>query len=242
MDDGSGYIYMEFHSRKRGGSSFSTAYQNVKNENNNYYPYMDEQVMRVLVVILVFAFVVAIITILLGVFLFNPLIVGCNRFYMENRIAPSRVEALSYVFKTGCYWNVVKTMFLMDLFVFLWSLLLIIPGIIKSYEYFMVPYILSENPAMDYKRAFEISKKTMRGQKGEAFILDLSFFGWELLSVFTCGILAIFWVSPYLKSTHAELYAVLRDHSFYNQYAFSNELPGFGMQQTPYTTNNGSVF
>lgn len=225
-----------------GGASFSTTYGKIKDQSSSHHLYLDERIMGMLIIVIVVGVIISIVTVALKVFLFNPLIVGCNRFYMENRIMPSRIEALSYVFKTGCYWNVVKTMFMMDLFVFLWTLLFVVPGIIKGYEYFMIPYILSENPAMDYKRAFEISKKTMKGQKGEAFILDLSFIGWNFLGVCTCGILSVFWVSPYIKSTHAELYAVLRDHSFYNQYAFSNELPGYGMRPTPYTMNNSSVF
>ena len=61
--------------------------------------------------------------------------------------------------------NIVEIMFLKSLYTFLWTLLLIVPGIIKSYEYRMVPYILSENPAIDSKRAFELSKRMMDGQK-----------------------------------------------------------------------------
>ena len=73
-------------------------------------------------------------------------------------------------------------MFLRDLFTALWSLLLVVPGIVKHYEYLMVPYIIAENPAMDYKEAFQISKQMMDGEKMEAFIMDLSFLGWYLLT------------------------------------------------------------
>ena len=77
----------------------------------------------------------------------------------------------------------------MNLFIALWTLLLIVPGIIKSYEYRMVPYILAENPGMNRKEAFAISKRMMTGKKWATFVLDLSFFGWIFLSIFTCGIL-----------------------------------------------------
>ena len=73
-------------------------------------------------------------------------------------------------------------MFLKGLFQGLWSLLFVIPGIIKSYEYRMIPYILSENPNISRKRAFEISKQMMKGNKWDTFVLDLSFIGWQILS------------------------------------------------------------
>ena len=78
--------------------------------------------------------------------------------------------------------NVVLVMFLKNLFTSLWTLLFVIPGIVKHYEYLMIPYILAENPGMDRKEAFQISKRMMDGQKMETFILDLSFIGWILLS------------------------------------------------------------
>ena len=87
------------------------------------------------------------------------------------------------------------------------SLLLVVPGIIKSYEYRMVPYILAENPGMDSKQVFEISKRMMNGQKMETFILDLSFIGWALVAGITCGIAGVFYVAPYVNATNTELYA-----------------------------------
>ncbi len=95
--------------------------------------------------------------------------------------------------------NVVLVMFLKNLFTSLWTLLFVIPGIVKHYEYLMIPYILAENPGMDRKEAFQISKRMMDGQKMETFILDLSFIGWILLSAITCGIVGIFYVNPYRR-------------------------------------------
>ena len=107
-------------------------------------------------------------------------------------------------------------MFLKALYVFLWSLLLVIPGIIKGYEYRMIPYILAENPGIDTKEAFAMSKQMMDGNKWNAFVLDLSFLGWIILSVFTCGILAVFYVNPYIYMTDAELYVALKEITFGN--------------------------
>ena len=165
-----------------------------------------------------------------NIFIGYPVLVGMNRFFMENRISGSKIERLFYVFKSGNYLNVVKTMFLMNLKIFLWSLLFIIPGIIKSYEYYMVPYILSENPGISSKRAFEISKEMTDGEKFDIFWLGLSFFGWILLGTLACGIGVLF-VEPYLQTTFAELYQVIREKAHNNGFSDFTELPGFFPEQ-----------
>lgn len=109
-------------------------------------------------------------------------------------------------------------MFLRNLFIFLWTLLLVVPGIIKHYEYLMVPYILAENPGMRREEAFLISKKMMMGQKWDTFVLDLSFIGWRILEGLTFGILGIFYVEPYIQSTFAELYTVNKEVAYRNGY------------------------
>ena len=101
-------------------------------------------------------------------------------------------------------------MFWKGLKVFLWTLLLIIPGIIKRYAYMMVPYILAENPNIGSKRALELSDQMTKGHKLDIFILHLSFFWWYLLGMLACLVGMIF-VVPYHQSTLAELYLVLRD-------------------------------
>ena len=121
-------------------------------------------------------------------------------------------------FRSGHYVNIVLTMFLRDLFTALWSLLLVVPGIVKHYEYLMVPYIIAENPAMDYKEAFQISKQMMDGEKMEAFIMDLSFLGWYLLSAVTCGLLAIFYVNPYVQASFAEMYTFNKQKAYQEGY------------------------
>lgn len=103
---------------------------------------------------------------------------------------------------------------------------LIIPGIVKSYEYKMIPYILAENPQISRKRAFELSKQMMDGQKGDAFVLDLSFIGWEFLSFITLGIVQIFYVGPYINVTWAEFYKVMRENALESGIATREELPG----------------
>ena len=108
------------------------------------------------------------------------------------------------------YKNIVKTMFLKDLYISLWSLLFIVPGIVKSYEYRLVDYIISENPEMSTDEALKLSASLMKGNKWKTFVLDLSFIGWDILSAATWGILGVFYVDPYKKSTDAALYEAIK--------------------------------
>ena len=96
-------------------------------------------------------------------------------------------------------------MFTKNLIVFGWWLLLVIPGIIKSYEYAMVPYILAEHPDMEYRTALSKSREMMDGHKWDFFVLQLSFIGWEMLGILMCCIGIIF-VMPYEYATFAEFY------------------------------------
>ena len=153
------------------------------------------------------ATVVILIVLVAKVFVGNLLKMGGYRFFILNQTAQPGIGTLLDGFRSGHYVNIVLTMFLRDLFTALWSLLLVVPGIVKHYEYLMVPYIIAENPAMDYKEAFQISKQMMDGEKMEAFIMDLSFLGWDILTVITCGMVGIFYASPYKQATFAELYA-----------------------------------
>ena len=102
----------------------------------------------------------------------------------------------------------VSTLLVM-LYTFLWSLLFIIPGIVKSYSYAMTPYILLDRPELSATDAIKESEKMMNGHKMELFILDLSFIGWILLSMLTCGILVLY-VEPYMMATKSAFYLELK--------------------------------
>ena len=164
------------------------------------------------------ATVVILIVLVEKVFVGNLLKMGGYRFFILNQTAQPGIGTLLDGFRSGHYVNIVLTMFLRDLFTALWSLLLVVPGIVKHYEYLMVPYIIAENPAMDYKEAFQISKQMMDGEKMEAFIMDLSFLGWYLLSAVTCGLLAIFYVNPYVQASFAEMYRFNKQKAYQEGY------------------------
>ena len=164
------------------------------------------------------ATVVILIVLVAKVFVGNLLKMGGYRFFILNQTAQPGIGTLLDGFRSGHYVNIVLTMFLRDLFTTLWSLVLVVPGIVKHYEYLMVPYIIAENPAMDYKEAFQISKQMMDGEKMEAFIMDLSFLGWYLLSAVTCGLLAIFYVNPYVQASFAEMYTFNKQKAYQDGY------------------------
>lgn len=199
-------------------------FENVFNAIINLYSGISATVM---VLITIFIMIVSIV---LRMFILNPITIGKNNFFMGNRENERKIGDIFFLYNKSKFIKPSVTMFFVDLFTFLWTLLLVIPGIVKSYEYLMIPYILSENPDMDRKRAFELSKYMMNGQKWDTFVLDLSFIGWNILSSITLGILGIFYVNPYIESTYAELYAVLRGHAIQNEFADINELPGFNEQ------------
>lgn len=149
------------------------------------------------------------IGLLVSAFLLNPLMLGTARFFLRNLDEPARIGEVGFAFDHN-YLGIVKTLFLRDIRILLWSLLLIIPGIVKSFEYRMIPYLLADDPNMSTEEAFAESKRLMSGNKWKAFVLDLSFIGWLLLGAITLGILDVFYVNPYAHMTNAALYQELR--------------------------------
>ncbi|MBN2725937.1 DUF975 family protein [Candidatus Mcinerneyibacteriota bacterium] len=108
--------------------------------------------------------------------------------------------------------NIVKAMgvyFFSGLFVFLWSLLLIVPGIIAAIRYAQAFFILKEDPEVPVMEAIKKSSEMMRGYKTDYFLLQLSFIGWGFLCLFTFGI-GFLWLSPYVKTSNAVFYRELK--------------------------------
>lgn len=156
----------------------------------------------------VISIIAASATLCIRIFLLNPLMLGGKRYFLLNLHQDADLKELGFGF-TNHYLNTVKTLFLRDLFTFLWSLLFVIPGLIKKYEYLMMPYLLANNPDMDTNEAFRISRQMMMGNKWNAFVLDLSFIGWYLLNAITAGIFGIFFTNPYKYQTDAALFEAL---------------------------------
>ena len=145
----------------------------------------------------------------LAAFIFNPLTSGARYFFYKNLEEPQNLGLLGRIFQSA-YKPAVKTLFIMDLKLIGWTLLFIIPGIIKAYEYAMIPYIVADNPEISTQEAFAKSKEMMTGNKWNMFVLQLSFIGWDILAALTLGLVGIFYSAPYQFSTEAALYKTLK--------------------------------
>ena len=177
--------------------------------------------MQVAMIAVIIVLVVVVIALALSVFVFNVLEVGCRGFFSRSMTEDPELGLIADGF-TQNYWNCVKTQFLKSLFIGLWSLLFVIPGVIKAYEYRMVPYLLAEHPEMSSGEIFARSKEMMQGNKWDTFVLDISFVGWVLLSGITLGILYIFWVGPYIAATDAALYHRISGKDTYGNGGYGN--------------------
>lgn len=167
-------------------------------------------------------------TIVLAYLLFRLLIgyaleVGGRRFFIQAAQMDVNMGYLGYAFKRERYKGVMITMLYRGVITFLWFLLLIIPGIIKSYAYSMVPYILAENPNIGHSRALQLSNQMTDGHKFEIWVLELSFLGWYILGMILFYV-GVFFVKPYENATKAELYLVLRQNALENEYCTPDEL------------------
>lgn len=172
----------------------------------------------------------------LRIFVGYHLEVGGRRYFTQAAQGVVNMNFLGYGFKKGRYKNILKTLFKKAVLIFLWTLLLIIPGIIKAFAYRMVPYIMADNPLIDSDRAIRLSEGMTNGHKFNMWVLDLSFIGWYLLGVLACCVGVLF-VMPYQDSTSAELYLVLRREALekgicsYQELMLAPPVP-----ETPYNT------
>ena len=174
-----------------------------------FYELSPREIFAVAGVAFVIGIVALAIALAVDAFLANPVEVGTARFFTRNLNQRAEVKEVAFGFDNN-YRETVRTMFWRDVYTVLWGLLLIIPGIVKAYEYRMIPYLLADDPTMTKDEAFAQSKRMMMGNKWRAFVLDLSFIGWYLLAIPTLGLVTIFYASPYKKMTDAALYEELR--------------------------------
>ena len=143
---------------------------------------------------------------LLLFFVFMPLTVGFVNAFLKLLVqGDNEVPQNMYQIAKKNYWHKVWTMFLANVFVFLWSLLLIIPGIIKMFSYSMTAFIVEEHPELSANEAIDRSRAMMKGHKFDLFWLALSFIGWMILCIFTFGI-GYLWLMPYMQTSIAGFY------------------------------------
>jgi len=143
------------------------------------------------------------------IFVGAPFEVGGKRYFVNLCSGSANFKLLGSGFKKEQYMSNVKVLLMRDIFVFLWGLLFIIPGIIKHYEYYFVPYLMAEYPDLDYKRALDLSGSITQGRKFDMFVLQLSFIGWFVLGFMCCVVGSIF-VMPYFETAMAQMYLTLK--------------------------------
>ena len=164
-----------------------------------------------------------------GVLIFaGPLTIGLNYFYVMNILGRDDLVDVGTPFQTA-FTNFGRKLggFLwMMLFLFLWTLLFYIPGIIKAYSYSMTPYILADCPNVKAKDALKLSMRIMKGHKWELFVMQLSFLGWDILGGFTCGLLNLFYVTPYKYNTYATYYLEVREEALRSGVITMGQLEG----------------
>ena len=144
----------------------------------------------------------------IAVFIFaGPIYIGLASYFLNLNRQENGHEKIANVldgFKIGIGDNVI-TGLLLTLFTFLWSLLFIIPGIVKTYAYAMTYYIRLDHPEYTATQAITKSREMMKGYKGKLFLLDLSFIGWIIVGALCCGV-GTLWVYPYQQMARAHFY------------------------------------
>lgn len=134
----------------------------------------------------------------------GPMMLGLAMFSLSlSRTNDPDLEILFKGFKN--FGTALGAYLLMMLFIFLWSLLLIIPGIIAAIGYSMTFFILADEPELGASDALAKSKRMMRGYKWKYFCLNLRFIGWSILCVISLGI-GFLWLVPYMQISYAKFY------------------------------------
>ncbi len=192
-----------------GYGSFGGGYTYLQNDLLNTFL---SQLLRYVAV----AGVLTIVLLLVRIFLGSVMQVGQARYYVHSRFGDSRFGIVFSGFR-DCYLNVVGAKFTTGLIIWLWSLLLVVPGIVASYRYYYVNFLLADNPGLTGSRARAISRLMTQGEKGRLFVFDLSFLGWMLLAgivnAFTFGTGGSALLAPYYMAARAELYIFARDRA-----------------------------
>lgn len=161
--------------------------------------------------IIVAAFIMAIIYFVLGSF------VGVGYAKFNLNLIDKKETAFETLFDYFSYWKTTASMRLFrTIHIFLWSLLFVIPGIVKGFSYAMTDYILAENPELTATEALELSENMMMGNRMRLFCLQFSFIGWDILATIPFGI-GHLWLSPYKQASFAAFYREVSGTELYHE-------------------------
>lgn len=155
-----------------------------------FYGMMQRNILPVMGFVLPIVLLVVAAGIAFHAFILGPLSLGAYQYFRRNDLDEAGFDMQSFLwaFRSPHYRNIVRILFQRSVRIFLWSLLFIIPGVIKAYEYRMIPYILTRRPEIAPDEAFAVTRDLTMGRKGGLFVLDLSFIGWYILGSIPFGL------------------------------------------------------
>lgn len=175
----------------------------------------------------VLAMFMSLVSIAVSLLVVNVITLGSMTwFHRAIKTEGLNMEEMFWPFKEDYGGNVLM-MFLISLYTALWSMLFVVPGIVKGYSYSLAMYIKSENPNIPASKAIELSTRMTNGHKMDLFVLDMSFIGWAILSAFTLNILGILYVMPYQYAAKAFAYEEIKEEALANQIVSEAELYGY---------------
>lgn len=156
----------------------------------------------------------SLLTILTAIVIGYPLQLGFTMVWLKvaRHNSHPEVKDLFGAFNRRYHRSAMGTLLLMQIYTMLWTLLLIVPGIIKSIEYAMTPFIIADEPELGCNEAIEKSMAMMRGHRWQLFKMYLGMIGWMILGVFTCYI-AWLWIIPYYQTAYAKFYLALKEEA-----------------------------
>ncbi len=200
-------LNLGYQRRNFSSSSGDSTYENLMQGDYS------EIISRYLPTVGIALLLIGLAVLLIRIFVTYAVSVGTSRFFLHNIESKGELGDLGYGFQND-FMHIVGTHFLRDVYIFLFTLLLIIPGIIKRYEYYLVSYIMADNPELSADEVLQLSKDMMDGEKMNVFVLNLSFILWEFLSALTLNLVGILWVNPYKLATDAELYIAIKERYY----------------------------
>lgn len=164
-----------------------------------------------------FFIIIAIISVVFTFFIVNPLTVSKKHYFIGDNY--DSVGDLFYAFRNPYYFNIVKTMFIKDLIIFIGILCLVFPGIYMIYKYRMVDYILAEHPEYETSDVLHLSSEMTQGIKMDIFVLDISFIGWNIVGSLFSG-LVNYLLLPYYEATYAQLFMNVKENYGWERYDY----------------------
>ena len=210
--------------------------------------FLEELVQRPLAVVFFIVFIlIFVISIALTYLVFYSFRCGGIRYFLKSRKnQPVEIKEIFQNLKDKTNFNIGKVGFLKNISIIFWTVLFVIPGIIKTFEYWAIDYILAVRPDIDSAEAKRLSKILMDGNKWNCFALEFSFIGWRILAVLTAGLLNIFYVNPYMQATCVEFFSEIRLQALAKGKITPNDIPDYEVYnpfyQNPYDMPQNQPF